>query len=142
MNIFNSKAGKRKFFDCILLCFWVVVITALSLLPSGKVSVDFLFFKQADKLFHFVFYFGFALLLFRILYNSKLRVGRSLLIVAAVIPIVYSGIIELAQEYLVATRNADFFDFAFNIIGAVSAIVLYRYLLRFEFNHFYTREFS
>ena len=64
------------------------------------------------------------------------------MIIAAVIPIVYSGIIELAQEYLVASRNAEFFDFAVNIAGAVAATIIYRFILRVEFNRFYTKELS
>ncbi|ALO16049.1 putative integral membrane protein [Salinivirga cyanobacteriivorans] len=138
-NVFISN---RKLFDWSLLFLWVLIITSLSLLPNHKVAVGFFNFNQADKIFHFIFYFGFAILLFRLLYNTTMKIGNSLLIIAAVIPIVYSGIIELAQEYLVASRNAEFFDFAVNIAGAVAAIIFYRFILRVEFNRFYTKELS
>src|SRR6056297_870242 len=138
-NVVNSN---RKLLDWSLLFLWVLTITSLSLLPNHKVAVGFLNFNQADKIFHFIFYFGFAILLFRLLYNTTMKTGNSLLIIAAVIPIVYSGIIELAQEYLVASRNAEFFDFAVNIAGAVAAAIIYRFILRVEFNRFYTKELS
>lgn len=132
----------KKIFLTSILFLWVCLITIFSLLPDQKLSIGFLWFQQADKLVHFIFYFGFAFLLLRLLYHSSVKLGRSFLIVAVVIPTVYSGIIELAQEYLVVSRNAELLDFFVNMLGAIAAVVLGRYFLKLEFSRFYTKEFS
>jgi len=38
--------------------------------------------------------------------------------ISFVFPIIYGGLVEIAQEYLSYTRTGDWMDFWFNVIGA------------------------
>jgi VanZ family protein len=126
----------------ILLFLWVILITILSISPADQLSSGFFNIKHLDKLAHFMFYFVFAILLFRILKDYMSQSQTSLVLIAALIPIVYSGGIELFQEYLTTTREADFWDFLMNIIGASTAVLLGKKLIKLQFQKQYVREFS
>jgi len=126
----------------VLLFLWVILITFLSITPADQFSSGIFNIKHLDKAAHFMFYFVFALLLYRILTDYMKTSPTIIIIIAAVIPIVYSGGIELFQEYLTTTREADFFDFLMNIIGATVAVLLGRKLIKYELQKQYIREFS
>jgi hypothetical protein len=126
----------------IILFLWVLLITFLSLTSSDSISSGFFNIKHLDKVAHFIFYFVFALLLFRIILEYKASSLTAGLLIAAIVPIVYSGGIELTQEYLTTTRQADFLDFLSNILGATIAVLVGKKLLKTQFFKFYARELS
>ncbi len=124
--------------NALLLLLWIVMITVLSLSPADGFQ-KFQFFAHFDKLAHFLFYFGFAVLAFRLLFYTTTGSMLRLSVVSATLPIVYSGFIELAQEYLVSYRSAEFLDFLMNILGAIAAVYIYRIVIRYGFRKFYMR---
>ena len=79
-----------------------------------------------DKVVHFCMYFGMSGMLWWEFVRGH-RVKKAplwhALIGAALCPIIFSGVIELLQEYCTATRTGDWWDFAANSAGAVVASV-------------------
>lgn len=140
--IVEMKPTLSKILLPIILFIWVLLITFLSLASSDQISSGFFSIKHLDKIAHFIFYFVFALLLFRIILEYKTSSITASLLIAAIVPIVYSGGIELTQEYLTTTREADFLDFFVNILGATIAVLVGKKLLKIQFFKFYARELS
>ena len=136
------KQNLTKIVFTALLVLWVILITILSLAPTNQMSHPLLNIEHLDKVAHFMFYFVFALLLFRLMYCYKFTSLTVNLLVAAIVPIVYSGGIEMFQEYLTTTREADFLDFLMNIMGAVFAVLFGKKLFKLEFQKQYVKEFS
>ncbi len=124
--------------NALLLLLWIILVSTLSLSPTDGLN-RFHFFVHFDKIVHFCFYFGFSVLAFRLLFYTTTGSLLRLSIVSATFPIVYSGFIELAQEYLVSYRSADFFDFLMNIFGAVAAVYIYRFSIRMGFRKYYLK---
>ena len=129
-----------KHFSVLLL--WVVLISVLSLMPSGSFNESIFLFKHQDKVIHFVFYFIYALLFHRFLFKVIECRLATMALISGVVPVVFSGIIEITQEYLISNRHADFFDFIFNIAGAVAGVYLYQLVIRQRFFKLYVKEFS
>ena len=75
-----------------------------------------------DKIVHFLMYGGFCSVLWfeYFLTHEKVQIKR-IIWYAIVAPIFFSGLIELAQEYLTKHRGGDVFDFLFNSPGVVFA---------------------
>ncbi|GBU08692.1 hypothetical protein AwDysgo_20230 [Bacteroidales bacterium] len=84
-------------------------------LPELDISIPHL-----DKIIHFGIYFVLSLLMYAELTRFfKRSVHRSsIFIMAWVIPLIYSGLVELIQEYFSATRTGDWLDFLANAAGA------------------------
>jgi VanZ family protein len=109
----------------ILPVFIAVIILLLSL--SGAESfgkMNFMGLKHADKAVHSIMYFVLAFVLF---YQNRAIINNSKkLLVLAIIPLLFGAIIEFLQSWLTTTRKGDVFDFLFNIIGIVIAIIVWR----------------
>lgn len=121
---------------------YFVVLTYLSVMQTSDLQLSFFSFPHADKLVHFVFYFILTMLLFRGIYLSFSSPLNIKVIVSVLLAVIYGGIIELAQEYVVGGRTADIFDFLVNILGAVVGISLCWTLVNKGFERFYVKEFS
>ena len=79
-------------------------------------------FPHFDKLAHFMMYFGFCIVLWFEYYRSHPDIVRSKLFWGAIIgPILFSGVLEIAQATMTTYRSGDIFDFAFNTLGVVVA---------------------
>jgi VanZ family protein len=97
---------------------WTLIITYLSLTTSTQQPQTF---KNADKIVHFTFYFGFVILWYRYLVfkNSALLKNKIMLVLVSV----FFGIaIEFAQKYLTTTRQADIWDVVANSTGSLIGI--------------------
>jgi len=108
------------------------VIIFLSLYPFRelpKVGVPFM-----DKWTHMAMYGGFCLVIwFEYLRAHKhINAGRITLF-GWFCPIVMSGLLELAQEYLTTYRSGDWKDLLANALGATLAYVLGWTVLRKSF---------
>ena len=76
-------------------------------------------------------YAGFCSVVWLEYFFSHKAVSRRRVIVGAVVgPILFSGLIEVAQGYLTSYRGMDFYDLIFNTIGVVFALFFAKYLLR------------
>lgn len=141
-NFSNMKPTVIKIVLPIILVLWIVLITFLSLTPADNLSSGLFNIKHLDKVVHFIFYFVFALLLFKTLVEYSFSSMTVIIIVAAIIPIVYSGAMELFQEYFTTSRQAEFLDFLMNIFGAVVAVLIGKRVIKYEFQKKYVKEFS
>jgi VanZ family protein len=72
-----------------------------------------------DKLAHFLMFLGLSGTIFfdHSLYFRKQVSRWSILGGSFLFPAVFSGGIEIAQEYLTTTRSGDWMDFLFDMIG-------------------------
>ena len=79
----------------------------------------FLMFKHADKVIHFLMYFGVS----AALYTDFCWLPRKkATIVSISITTLLSALTELGQTYLTETRSGDIFDFLCNIAGGMAAM--------------------
>lgn len=76
-----------------------------------------------DKIVHTTMYLGTCSLFWLEYLRSHYHWRRwHLALLAVVFPILMSGVIELAQEYLTEYRSGDWFDFLANSIGVLLAM--------------------
>ena len=96
----------------------VIIILILCFINPADIPVD-VPMTNFDKLAHFLMFMGLSgVIFFDNSYYLKKRVsGNSIFWVSFVFPIIFSGVIEIAQEYLTVTRTGDWMDFLFNLLG-------------------------
>ena len=104
---------------------WGFVVLWLSLLPKVEVDLPFQF-KAIDKFVHISFYWILSCcLLYGQLLNGKIRQeGTNLMLLLLVV--LFGGIIELLQNYVVITRTGEWADFAANTLGVILAYFLFK----------------
>ena len=84
-----------------------------------------------DKMVHFGMYFGLSALIWIEYLVSHARCSRMRLLLGAVLmPIVLSGAIELAQKYLTTWRGGEWWDFASNTAGVLTAGIILSLIAR------------
>ena len=85
-----------------------------------------------DKVVHICMYGGLCgILWIEYLRNHKNRFnGRKAILVAILLPILFSGAIELGQEYLTDNRSGDWFDLMANSVGVILAALFGYFILR------------
>lgn len=103
----------------------------MSLTPGEQLPEVLL--DMNDKFLHVGIYFFSAALIYMaiIRYNFKNPLRRKQLWSILIVCVVFGGLIELAQYYLVHNRNGDWYDFTANTIGAVLSVLLMRLIQRF-----------
>lgn len=85
--------------------------------PLNKVT-------NIDKVLHFLMYFGFCCVIWFEYYRSHQRPSVVRLVLGAVVaPIFFSGLVEIGQQTLTPTRAAEWWDFLFNSLGCLSAVL-------------------
>ena len=88
-----------------------------------------------DKLVHVCMYFGMS----GVLWLEYMRSHRNqfrlkyVLVGAVILPIAFSGCIELLQEYCTTYRGGDWLDFTANSIGVVLAGVIAYFFVKPKF---------
>lgn len=115
-----GKTLLRKF-PLTLFCMLLIWYLCLIRVPSIKIHT----FDGFDKCVHICMYLGTCSMFWVEYFRSNLTFSRlTLAIVSLVAPILMSGVIELAQEYLTTCRTGDWLDFAANSIGVCLACSL------------------
>lgn len=117
---------ERKFFWLALI--WTFVITVASLVSVNSFSK----IKSVgnDKIVHFLFYLFFVILWG--LVKRQNDSNRKYYLFVFLVAMSYGLIIEVLQEILTNTRQADFYDFLANTMGAfVGLVVLLFYKNKF-----------
>ena len=119
----------------------VAVILFLSFFKPPHTELDEI--SNFDKFVHFCMYFGFSGVIWleylhahrcdngkSIFRNERFSINRLRLALGAIVsPLVLSGLIELAQEYLTTHRGGEWWDFASNSTGVLtSALCGYLFL--------------
>lgn len=116
----------------------IVLYLSLSADPFGSSSLKL--FKNADKLVHFIMYFGVAFVYyldyakFLLPHHTKIN-GEAATVTAA---IVLSGLMEIAQGFT-GRRTMDVWDFAANVAGALVAFVFIKFYFMKVFRHYLMR---
>lgn len=104
----------------------VVILTVIYLSFFKPPSDDLEVYKipHIDKVVHICMYFGMSGMLWleflRAHRNDKTPLWHAW-VGALVCPILFSGVVELLQEYCTTYRGGDWLDFAANATGAVLA---------------------
>ena len=87
--------------------------------------------SNIDKLAHFCMYAGFCSVVWLEYFWSHESVSRiRVFLLAVVAPIIFGGVIEVAQGTMTAYRGMDWYDFIFNSIGVVFALFFAKFILR------------
>ena len=103
----------------------IILILLLSLLPSSstqKVSIDIPHF---DKLIHFIMYFFLAAVLLIDIKNNIKKPTRVLIVSVLLSVIIFSGIVELIQEFFILGRFGSLLDLTANFIGLIIATIFF-----------------
>ena len=95
------------------------------------ISRDIQELPDIDKLVHICMYGGLCILLwFEYLSCHRTINSFRMLIGAILLPVTFSGMIELAQAYATENRSGDWLDFIANISGIIIASFLGYYVFR------------
>ncbi|WP_298894135.1 VanZ family protein [uncultured Psychroserpens sp.] len=95
---------------------YAIALTIGSLVHIG--SIPSLGFSFDDKIYHFLAYFVFTILVFNY-FNTK-QIHRAILISACIV-VVYGIIIEVLQNMITSYRTLDVYDVVANALGVVFA---------------------
>ena len=105
---------------------WGVVILLACTLPANRVSKISLFgINYMDKVFHFLVYFIFSLIIYFDLSKSgnALRNKYFVFIIIFLIPLVWGIIIELIQFYALLNREGSIADIMANVSGIITGVL-------------------
>lgn len=101
---------------------WLAIICYLLFIPANDLPTGFFFrIPHFDKIVHFTLFFVFCLFMLRPL--KRLNLNHYIL--APLISITSSGILEIIQHTLSATRQSDIYDFFANSTGIISAALFF-----------------
>ncbi|MEO1486673.1 MAG: VanZ family protein [Bacteroidota bacterium] len=108
---------------------WVTLITVLSLVSFSELDTDTVQIPFADKITHFVFYFGFVVLGSFWLGRRQSEFILKRVMVVFALGIAYGGFMELMQLAFTEDRAAEWTDMLANLLGATFAVLA---VLRFN----------
>ncbi|MDY0280892.1 MAG: VanZ family protein [Salinivirgaceae bacterium] len=103
---------------------WLGVVMALSLMSISYNEVSL--FSNSDKAVHFIMY---GILTIFVLSRMQLEehVSQQVVILVSVsLVIVLGGVLEIAQGLFTVSRQASFWDFTANGLGAVVAAMVHK----------------
>lgn len=115
---------------------WALLILILSTITPPAIHIPDIFDLLApDKIAHFIFYAMFVVLFS---YGfSRMPPGnrwsRNQFSIPLLGGIIYGGLIELYQGYILTNRTADYVDFIANCIGSGIGWAVMRYLSKRKF---------
>ena len=104
---------------------WLIIgiIIYLSFFTPPKTELDNI--SNIDKLAHICMYGGLCSILWIEYLRSHIQIQRIRAFIGGIVlPIAFSGIIELLQEYATTNRSGDWADMIANSIGVVLAALL------------------
>lgn len=100
----------------------VAVIVYLSFFKPPSTSLGEI--TNFDKFVHACMYFGFcSVIWFEYLRSHTTLCPRRMALGGVVLPILFSGLVELGQKYLTLYRSGEWWDFASNTFGVFVALV-------------------
>ncbi|TND09578.1 MAG: hypothetical protein FD123_1169 [Bacteroidetes bacterium] len=112
--------------------FWALLIAILCGIPGRDIPhISFLEMLAFDKWVHAGVFFVLVILLARglIIQNKFAFARKHGKLIALSCCVVYGGILELLQGAIFVERSADIYDFIANSFGAVSAFLLFNFLV-------------
>ena len=108
---------------------WLIIgiIIYLSFFTPPKTELDNI--SNIDKLAHICMYGGLCSILWIEYLRSHIQIQRIRVFIGGIVlPIAFSGIIELLQEYATTNRSGDWADMIANSIGVVLAALLGQFI--------------
>jgi VanZ family protein len=108
---------------------WLIIgiIIYLSFFTPPKTELDNI--SNIDKLAHICMYGGLCSILWIEYLRSHIQIQRIRAFIGGIVlPIAFSGIIELLQEYATTNRSGDWADMIANSIGVVLAALLGQFI--------------
>lgn len=108
---------------------WLIIgiIIYLSFFTPPKTELDNI--SNIDKLAHICMYGGLCSILWIEYLRSHIQINRIRAFIGGIVlPIAFSGIIELLQEYATTNRSGDWADMIANSIGVVLAALLGQFI--------------
>ena len=110
---------------------WLIVFTILYLSFFKPPQTDMEEIPGIDKLVHICMYGGLCFLLWIEYLRSHQTIDRLKMFIGGILlPIAFSGTIELAQSYCTEHRGGDWLDLAANTTGVLLAALVGYYVLR------------
>lgn len=111
---------RRNFFSILA----AIIIAYMSLSSSDSFSrLSFLSFPGADKVIHFLMYFGFMSVI--ALENRKSFGKPSILFLAGIVPLIYGIIMEALQLWITQSRSGSLADIIFNAAGILVSVLIF-----------------
>lgn len=107
----------------------IVILYLTFFKPFGYIPEDKV--MGLDKAAHFIMYFTLCAVFWFETFKLTLKPKPLLMaMLAVVIPIVFSGVMEYLQYLLTSYRTGDFDDFVYNTIGVLVALVFSLFVTR------------
>ena len=107
----------------------IVVLYLTFFKPFGYIPEDKV--VGLDKAAHFIMYFTLCAVFWFETFRLTLRPKPLLMaMLAVVIPVVFSGVMEYLQYLLTSYRTGDFDDFVYNTIGVLVALLFSLFITR------------
>lgn len=107
----------------------IVVLYLTFFKPFGYIPEDKV--VGLDKAAHFIMYFTLCAVFWFETFRLTLRPKPFLMaMLAVVIPVVFSGVMEYLQYLLTSYRTGDFDDFVYNTIGVLVALLFSLFITR------------
>jgi VanZ family protein len=105
---------------------WLTIIFYGLFIPSTNLpKKPFFAIPHFDKMVHFGLFFIFCLLLFVPFKKMK----TNYMLVAPLIAIILSAILETTQQLISPTRSSNFYDFMANTLGILASIIVFHFLI-------------
>lgn len=111
-----------------ILTFCAIVYLSL-FKPSDGMKLQL--FEGMDKVVHFCMYAGLSFIIwFEFFRVHEKRNSFKAFLAMFLIPLMFSGVMEILQSELTTYRSADILDFLFNIAGVVFANIICFFVVR------------
>ncbi len=110
----------------IYLIIWILVILYASLSSPDDIP-KIVLFSHADKIVHFLMYFGLSILLLVACFRNRVQLKS--LILSTSISFFVGLLMEFLQYSLTTTRSASVYDILFNFLGSFTGVLMYRILI-------------
>jgi VanZ family protein len=105
---------------------WLALICYALFIPAKELPVKPLFkIPHFDKMVHFGLFFILCFLLLRPFKRVKLKYY----LMATLISIVFSGLLEFSQQIFSKSRSSDIYDFMANTLGILFAVLFYYFFV-------------
>lgn len=113
---------------------WTILVLVLCLVPGDQLPKDPI--VNADKLYHtacfglmaFLFVWGFRK------QSDSFVLHKHALFFSLFISTSLGGLVEILQHYFVKNRQGDWFDFLFDTVGVLAALLAYLVLFQRKSN--------
>lgn len=108
---------------------WAMVIIVLLLIPGNKLPHNKLInIPHLDKIVHFILFMVLAYIMIFDTWVLKKKLETRHITLILVISIVFAGLTEIYQYYLIVFRTGSIFDFMADVLGILLASIIFRYM--------------